>query len=146
VSPRREELTYRFELIGEQHAAIFLYDLVDDEHDQLAQCRRRRGRYHRRPRFMQLETQKEGLFRSVCPSVHPSIKRRGSTEQKHVLLPAMNGGEVGDKGKKSQEDLELYVDTLGDAVIHCVNDGWDRREGDGAQGDEALEVMTVEAD
>jgi hypothetical protein len=46
--------SYQFKLVGEQHEAIFLYDLVDDEHNQLAQCRRRRGRHHSRPRFMQL--------------------------------------------------------------------------------------------
>jgi hypothetical protein len=57
--------SYRFKLISEQHAAIFLYDLVDDEHDQLAQCRRHRGRHHSGPRFMQLEIQKEGLFHSI---------------------------------------------------------------------------------
>jgi hypothetical protein len=50
----------------------------------------------------------------------------------------VNGGEVGDEGEESLEDLELYVDTLRHAVIHCLGD---RREGDrdGAQGDEALE-------
>ncbi|KAF8488808.1 hypothetical protein F5888DRAFT_1638989 [Russula emetica] len=35
--------SYRFKLISKQHAVIFLYDLVDDEHDQLAQCHRREG-------------------------------------------------------------------------------------------------------
>ena len=51
----------------------------------------------------------------------------------------MNGGEVGDEGEKSLEDLELYVDTLRHAVVHCLDDGRDRGEGDGAQGDKALE-------
>jgi hypothetical protein len=51
----------------------------------------------------------------------------------------VNGREVGDEGEKSLEDLELYVDTLRNAVIHCLDDSRDRREGDGAQGDEALE-------
>jgi hypothetical protein len=51
----------------------------------------------------------------------------------------VNGREVGDEGEKSLEDLELYVDTLGHAVVHCLDDGRDRREGNGAQGDEALE-------
>jgi hypothetical protein len=41
-------------LISEQHTAIFLYDLVDDEHDQLAQCRCRRGRYHSGPTWRDL--------------------------------------------------------------------------------------------
>jgi hypothetical protein len=57
--------SYRFKLISEQHAAIFLYDPVDDEHDQLAQCRHRCGQHHSGPRFMQLEIQKEGLFYSI---------------------------------------------------------------------------------
>ena len=35
----------------------------------------------------------------------------------------MNGGEVGDKGEESLEDLELYVDTLRNAVAHCLDDG-----------------------
>jgi hypothetical protein len=29
---------YRLKLISEQHVVIFLYDLVDNEHDQLTQC------------------------------------------------------------------------------------------------------------
>ena len=52
-SCRRFRKSYRFELIDE-HAAIFLYDLVDDEHDQLARRRRPCGRHHSRPRFMLL--------------------------------------------------------------------------------------------
>lgn len=51
----------------------------------------------------------------------------------------MNGGEVGDEGEKSLEDLELYVNALRHAVVHCLDDGWNRREGDGTQGDEPLE-------
>jgi hypothetical protein len=51
----------------------------------------------------------------------------------------MYGGEIGDKGEESLEDLELYVDALGHAVVHCLDDGRDGRERDGAQGDEALE-------
>jgi hypothetical protein len=39
------------------------------------------------------------------------------------------------KGEKSLEDVELYVDTS----RHGLDGGRDRREGDGAQGDEALE-------
>jgi hypothetical protein len=42
-------------------------------------------------------------------------------------------------GEKSLDDLELYVDTLRYAVVHLLDDGQDRREGDIAQGDEALE-------
>jgi hypothetical protein len=49
------------------------------------------------------------------------------------------GGEIGDEGEESLEDLELYVDALRHAVVHCLDDGRDRRERDGAQGDEALE-------
>jgi hypothetical protein len=41
--------------------------------------------------------------------------------------------------ERSLEDLELYVYTLRHAVIDCLNDSRNRREGDGAQGDEALE-------
>ena len=51
----------------------------------------------------------------------------------------MNGREVGYEGEKSLEDFELYVDTLRHAVVHCLDDGRDRREGDGAQCDETLE-------
>ena len=40
---------------------------ADDEHVQLAQCRRRRERHHSRPRFVQLETHKEG-FRQGAPN------------------------------------------------------------------------------
>jgi hypothetical protein len=47
----------------------------------------------------------------------------------------VNGGEVSDEGEESLEDLELYVYTLRHAAVHSQ----DRREGDGAQGDEALE-------
>ncbi|KAI0262662.1 hypothetical protein BGY98DRAFT_1104105 [Russula aff. rugulosa BPL654] len=93
VSSRPEEL--RFKLIGEKQAGIFLYDLVD-EHDQLPQCCRRHGRHHSCPQFMQAETQK------------------GSVEY---------GGEVGDEGEESLEDLELYVDALRNAVVLCLNDG-----------------------
>ena len=50
----------------------------------------------------------------------------------------MNGGEVCDDGKESLEDLELYVDTLQHAVVHCLDDR-DRREGDDAKSDESLE-------
>ena len=51
----------------------------------------------------------------------------------------MNSGEIGDEGEKSLEDLELYVDALGHAVVHCLDNSRDRGEGDGAQGDEARE-------
>ena len=50
------------------------------------QCRRRCGRHHSNPRFMQLESQKEGLFHSIYPLVHTSKKRRCSTEGKHIRL------------------------------------------------------------
>jgi hypothetical protein len=58
----------------------------------------------------------------------------------------VNGGEVGDEGKKSLEDLELYVDTLRHAVVHRLDDGRDRREGDGTQGDETLEGAKGDGD
>ena len=41
---------------------VLLYDLVD-EHDQLAQRCRRRGRHHSRRRFMQPETQEGPIIR-----------------------------------------------------------------------------------
>jgi hypothetical protein len=43
--------------------------------------------------------------------------------------------------EKGLEDVELYVDTLQNAVVHCLDDSWDPRDGlgDGAQGNEALE-------
>jgi hypothetical protein len=39
-------------------------------------------------------------------------KRRGITKRKHVRLRVLfvDGGEVGDEGEKSLEDLELYVE------------------------------------
>ena len=45
----------------------------------------------------------------------------------------MNGGEVGDEGEESMEDIELFVVTLRNAVVHCLDDGRDRREEDGAR-------------
>ena len=33
--------------------------------------------------------------------------------------------------EKSLKDLELYVDALRNVVVHCLDDGQDRREGDG---------------
>ena len=45
-------------------------------------------------------------------------------------------GKLVDEGEKILEDLELYVHTLRHAVVHCLSDGWYRREGDGAQGAE----------
>jgi hypothetical protein len=65
--------SHRLKLISEQHAAIFLYDLVDDEHVQLSRCRRRRGRHHSRPRFIQLENAEGGPISQRMP-VGPSVK------------------------------------------------------------------------
>jgi hypothetical protein len=48
-------------------------------------------------------------------------------------------GKLVMKGEKSLEGVELYVDTLQNAAVHCLDDSRDRREGDSAQGDEALE-------
>jgi hypothetical protein len=48
-------------------------------------------------------------------------------------------GKLVMKGEKSLEDLELYVNTLRNAAIHCLNDGRDCREGDSVQCDEVLE-------
>jgi hypothetical protein len=47
-------------------------------------------------------------------------------------------GKLVMKGEKSLEDLELYVDTFRHAVVHCLDDGRDCRQGDWAQVDEAL--------
>jgi hypothetical protein len=58
LSSRSEELSIQ---AREQHAAVFLYNPVDDDHDGLAQCRRGRGRHYSRPRFMRPETQKKDL-------------------------------------------------------------------------------------
>ena len=33
-----------------------------------------------------------------------------------------NVGKVGDEGEKSLEDVEVYVDTMRNAVIHCLDD------------------------
>ena len=41
---------------------------------------------------------------------------------------AVDGGEVGDEGEESLEDLELFVNTLQNAGVHCLDDGRDRRE------------------
>jgi hypothetical protein len=52
-----------------------------------------------------------------------------------------------DEGVESLEDLELYFDILRNAVVHCLDDGQELREGDWAQGDvtgthvEAVEVF-----
>ena len=51
----------------------------------------------------------------------------------------MDCGKVGDEGEEGLEDLELDVDALGNAVVHCLDDGWDSGDGDGSEGDEALE-------
>ena len=134
----------RFELAGEEHAAILFDDLVDDEHDELAQRRRGSGRYDGGPRLVELETQEQGL--------RDQRSRTGRTEkvkqrQTHVgEQPAVHGGKVGDEGEEGLEDLELYVDALGHAVVHRLDDGGDGGEGDGAEGDEALEGAEGDGD
>ncbi|KAI0264280.1 hypothetical protein BGY98DRAFT_1192224 [Russula aff. rugulosa BPL654] len=85
---RRPRKSDRLKLIG-GHAAIFVYDLVDDEHHQLARCRRPHGRQHSRPRFTQLE------FLSVCLSVHPSRKRRGKAGRDGAQGAEGNGDYFG---------------------------------------------------
>ena len=52
---RPQELLFKFIC-----DTVILYDLVDDELDQLVQCHRHRGQHQSRPRFMQTETVKEG--------------------------------------------------------------------------------------
>ena len=65
--------------------------------------------------------------------------RRGKEEGVHnestyvCELSTVNGGEVGDDEEESLEDLELYVDTLRNAVVHHLDDGQDSREEDGAR-------------
>jgi len=44
------------------------------------------------------------------------------------------------------ENLELDVDTLRNAVVQRLDDSWDGREGDGAEGDEALERAECDRD
>jgi len=58
----------------------------------------------------------------------------------------MYGGEVGDEGEECLEDLKLYVDALRHAVVHRLDDSRDRGEGDGAQGNEALECTKGDRD
>jgi hypothetical protein len=48
--------------------------------------------------------------------------------------------------ERSLEDLEMYVYTLRHAVVDRLNDSRDRREGDGAQGNEAMEGAERNAD
>ena len=48
------------------------------------------------------------------------------------------GSSIGDEREESLEVLELYVYTLRLAAIHCLGDGWDSREGDGAQGEDSM--------
>jgi hypothetical protein len=39
------------------------------------------------------------------------------------------------------EVLELYVYTLRHAAVHCLGDSRDRREGNGAQGDDSMRLL-----
>jgi len=43
----------------------------------------------------------------------------------------MQRGETGEKGEEDLEDLELDIDALRHAVIHCLDDGRDATEGEG---------------
>jgi hypothetical protein len=49
----------------------------------------------------------------------------------------------GDNREESLEGFELRADTLRNAVILSLYDAQDRREGEGAQGDQALEGIKV---
>jgi hypothetical protein len=40
------------------------------------------------------------------------------------------------------EVLELYVYTLRHAAVHCLVDSRDRREGNGAQGDDSMRLLS----
>ena len=72
---------------------------------------------------MQPETKTES-----SPSVREE-KRKHRTKAR-TFASAENGGEVGDEGEECVEDLELYVNTLRNAVIRCLDGGQDLREGD----------------
>ena len=101
--------------------------------DYLAKDIRIRDLSKKYARFMQLETQDEGLFYSD----YPLEEKRDHREKERTFastlpwMPSLDGGEVGDEEEKSLEDLELYVDALRNVVVHCLDDGRDRREGDG---------------
>ena len=71
-------------------------------------------------RFMQLETQDEGLFYSDYPLEEKRDHRKKERTFASTLpwMPSLNGGEVGNEEEKSLEDLELYVDTLQNVVIY----------------------------
>lgn len=133
----------RFELAGEEHAAILFDDLVDDEHwhDELAQRRGGGGRYDGGPRLVELETQEQGLRDQ---SVMDRADRKGNKNRDRRTLarsrPCTAGKLV------MMEDLELYVDALGHAVVHRLDDGGYGGEGDGAEGDEALEGAEGDGD
>jgi hypothetical protein len=67
----------------------------------------------------------------------PSVReeKREHRTKTRTFASAANVGEVGDEGVESLEDLELYFDILRNAVVQCLDDGQDLREGDWAQGD-----------
>ena len=50
----------------------------------------------------------------IAHSIYPSMRRKGAQHESTYVCEqsAANGGEVGDKGEKNLDDLELYVDTL----------------------------------
>ena len=58
----------------------------------------------------------------------------------------MDGGEINDEGQEDLENLELNVDALRYAVVHRLDDSCDGGEGDGAEGDEALERAAGDRD
>ena len=58
------------------------------------------------------------------------------------MQSAVKGGEaqlVMRERRVWRSAVELYDYTLRHAVVHCLGDSRDRREGNGAQGDEAFE-------
>jgi hypothetical protein len=76
----------RFELAGEEHAAILFNDLVDDEHDELAQRRGGGGRYDGGPRLVELEMQEQGLRdQSVKDRADTLVRSRPCTAGKLVM-------------------------------------------------------------
>jgi hypothetical protein len=108
-------------LICRQHAAIILYDRVDSNMTDW------RGRHcGRHPAVLDSCSLKRR--RTASPSVREEKRREEGAKNESTYFcewSAVNGGEVGDEG---EECLELYVDTLRNAVVHCLDDCRDRRE------------------
>src|SRR6266576_3942135 len=120
--------SHRFKLIGEHHVAIFVYDLVDDQHasDQLAQFCRRGGRHHGRPTVDSCSLKhKRGAYFTAHGRRSISQGREEGAQNETTYIcewSAVNGGEVRGEGDKSLEHLELYVNTLRHPAVHSLDD------------------------